>query len=63
MWRAENQAEAAGLTKLSLIVFEQNRGATALYQRLAYHEVALEQVVPHPVLHYTGDALLMVKSL
>ena len=60
---AESQARAAGLDKLSLIVFEQNAGALALYRRLGYVERAREAIVPHPLLHYGGDALLMVKAL
>lgn len=60
---AETQAIAKGLHKLSLIAFEQNQGAKRLYERLGYREVAREAVVPHPLIHYHGDALLMVKNL
>ena len=60
---AEDHARERQLPKLSLIVFEQNRDATQLYQRLGYREVARHPVVPHPLIHYTGDALLMVKNL
>ncbi len=60
---AEQHARDRGLTKLSLIVFEQNSGAKRLYDRHGYREVAREAVVPHPLIHYTGDALLMVKNL
>ena len=60
---AEQQAKQRGFEKLSLIVFEQNEGAKRLYDRLGYHEVARESVVPHELIHYSGDALLMVKNL
>lgn len=60
---AEAQAREQGLSKLSLIVFEQNEGARRLYLRHGYREVARQPVVPHPLIHYTGEALLMVKPL
>ena len=52
-----------GFQKLSLIVFEQNVGARRLYERAGYVERKRHDVVPHPLIHYTGDALLMVKDL
>ena len=60
---AEEQAQMLGFGKLSLIVFEQNVAAHRLYQRLGYKEVAREPVVPHPLIHFTGDAILMVKHI
>ena len=63
MQQAEGAARREGLDKLSLIVFEQNTGAKALYDRLGYKVAKREAVVPHPLIHYTGDALLMVKAL
>ena len=60
---AEKHARAQGFGKLSLIVFEQNEGAKRLYDRTGYRETAREPVVPHPLIHYTGDAILMVKLL
>ena len=62
MQLAEERAAEKGLTKLSLIVFEQNAGARRLYDRLGYREVAREAIVSHPLIHYSGDALLMVKK-
>ncbi len=59
---AETQAKKQGFKKLSLIVFEQNQGAKRLYERHDYQEVSREPVVPHELIHYTGDALLMVKK-
>jgi ribosomal protein S18 acetylase RimI-like enzyme len=60
---AEAKAIAKGFQKLSLIVFEQNMGAKRLYDRLGYREVAREAIAPHPLIHYTGDAILMVKTI
>ncbi len=60
---AEIKAREHGLSKLSLIVFEQNTGAKKLYDKLGYFEVLREAVVPHPMIRYTGDALLMVKNI
>lgn len=60
---AEQHALDKGFRKLSLLVFEQNAGAKRLYERTGYSEVAREAVYPHPLIHYTGDALLMVKGV
>jgi ribosomal protein S18 acetylase RimI-like enzyme len=60
---AERTGRQLGLEKLSLIVFEQNIGARRLYERHGYAEWRRHPVVPHPLIHYTGDALLMVKNL
>ena len=59
---AEEQAGNKGFDKLSLIVFEQNDGARRLYARHGYREVARAAVYPHPLIHYTGNAILMVKD-
>lgn len=59
---AEDQAIAKGFDKLSLIVFEQNKNAKRLYDRLGYREIAREAIVPHPLIHCSGDAILMVKQ-
>jgi ribosomal protein S18 acetylase RimI-like enzyme len=60
---AETHALQKGFNQLSLIVFEQNVGAKRLYERLGYREVAREAIVPHRLIRYTGDAVLMVKEL
>ncbi len=60
---AEIKSGELGLNKLSLIVFEQNKGAKRLYERLGYTETAREKVIPHPLIHFEGDAILMVKKL
>jgi len=51
------------LNKLSLIVFEQNAGAKRLYERLGYREVARKAIYPHPLVHFTGDAILMARDI
>jgi ribosomal protein S18 acetylase RimI-like enzyme len=60
---AETHAITKGVVKLSLIVFEQNQGAKRLYERLGYREIRREAIVSHPLIHYSGDALLMVKEM
>lgn len=60
---AEVDAKENGFNKLSLIVFEQNVRAKRLYDGLGFIEVARERVVPHPLIHYGGDAILMVKNI
>ena len=60
---AERKALAYGHDTISLIVFEQNVGALSLYERTGYVEVARRPLVPHPLLRFTGDALLVAKKL
>jgi len=60
---AERTCRQLGLEKLSLIVFEQNTGARRLYERHGYTERRRHRIVQHPLIHYTGDALLLVKNL
>ncbi len=60
---AEQQAKERGLAQLSLLVFEQNEGAVRLYKRNDFYEIKREPMVPHELIHYTGDVLLMVKDL
>ncbi len=60
---AEDKARNNALTRLSLIVFERNEGAKRLYERNGYCERAREPVVPHPLIHHEGDAVLMVKDI
>lgn len=63
MIEAEEACRRQGLSKLSLIVFERNAVARTFYERLGFVEKARHPIVPHPLIHYTGDALLMVKHL
>jgi ribosomal protein S18 acetylase RimI-like enzyme len=57
--QAHHQAAARGYRELSLLCFEQNTGAARLYRRLGFQEVDRVPVVPHPLIHFTGDLLLM----
>ena len=52
-----------GLTKLSLIVFEQNRRAVDFYRQQGFAEGARRTVLPHPLIRYQGDALLLVRPI
>ncbi len=61
---ARSLAEQERLPRLSLICFERNEAACALYLRHGYKVVDRRPLVPHPTLHYSdGDALLMALSL
>ncbi|KQT08960.1 GNAT family N-acetyltransferase [Ramlibacter sp. Leaf400] len=60
---AERDCRRLGLSKLSLVVFEQNVPAVRLYEQHGYRETRRHPVVPHPLIHHTGDALLLVKHL
>lgn len=60
---AERHAREKGFSVLSLIVFEENNGAKALYERADYQEIDRVPVHPHPLIHYGGDAVLMVKQI
>ena len=61
--KSDCRAIAKGFDKLSLIVFEQNKNAKRLYDRLGYREIAREPIVPHPLIHCSGDAILMLKTV
>ena len=58
---ATEQARESGFNGLSLVAFEQNEGAVRLYERLGYQEIDRAPVVPHPLIHLDGDALLMTR--
>ncbi|MCW8916693.1 MAG: GNAT family N-acetyltransferase [Magnetovibrio sp.] len=63
MDEVEQRARRDAHPSLSLIVFEANQGAARLYQRLGFEETARRAIYPHPLIHVTGDALLMVRPL
>ena len=63
MQQAHDKARQQGYSKLSLVAFEQNTGSVRLYQRLGYEIVDHAPIVPHPLIHYSGEALLMVASV
>jgi ribosomal protein S18 acetylase RimI-like enzyme len=61
---ATNRAVTCGLPRLSLICFEENASALALYASLGFREIDRRAVMSHPCLHYAdGDALLMKRRL
>src|SRR5215210_4238954 len=60
---AREQARERAIDALSLLVFEQNTGALRLYEREGFREVDRAPVVPHPLIHHTGDVLLMTAEV
>ncbi len=60
---AERIAQSLGLGATSLHVFEQNSPALTLYKSMGYTEVDRRPVVPHPLIRYDGQLLLLRKSL
>lgn len=63
MQLANEQARRNGFRMVSLVALEQNEGAVRLYQRLGYQIVDRAPIIPHPLIHCRGDALLMVYRL
>ncbi len=60
---ANKQAKENGFSTLSLVAFEQNKGAVNLYDRLRYTVVDQSPIILHPLIHYEGNALLMIRSV
>src|SRR5262249_2233773 len=56
---AHSRARAAGFSALSLIVFEQNTRAVALYERFGFRTVKRTRAAAHESMRYSGDLLLM----
>ena len=63
MAQVELEARERGYDRISLVAFEENAGSVRLYERLGYTVINRAPVVPHPMIHVRGDALLMVKAL
>lgn len=63
MQLAGDQARQNGFEKVSLVAFAQNEGSIRLYQKLGYEIVDRAPIIPHPLIHYDGEALLMVLPL
>jgi ribosomal protein S18 acetylase RimI-like enzyme len=61
--RARQRARELGLGQISLLVFEANEGGVRLYRRHGYREVGRRALVPHPLIHCTGDVLLFVTDV
>ena len=59
----ENRALSASVSRFSLIVASENRGAHALYLKLGFHEVASRPLVAFPGGPGGGLWLLMVRAL
>ena len=59
---AYKRARAEGMKKISLMCFEDNAGAFRLYEREGFKERKRRTVVPHPLIHHAGDAVLMVRE-
>ena len=60
---ATHQARHHGFKQLSLVAFEKNEGAIRLYERYGFREIDRAPIVPHPLIHYDGDAVLMTKEV
>jgi len=60
---ARQQARERGFDTLSLIVFAQNTGALRLYKREGFTVVDSRPVIPHPLIQYAGEALLMTAKV
>lgn len=54
---------AHGYSRLSLVVFKESTAAVRRYKRLGYENIDIAPIVPHPLMHYGGKALLMVASV
>ncbi|MCG8512393.1 MAG: GNAT family N-acetyltransferase [Rhodospirillales bacterium] len=60
---ARQQAREAGLKTLSLLAFDANPKAVKLYERLGFKTVETMPVVPHPLIRYRGNVLLMIADV
>ena len=56
---ARERARRLGCPALSLICFAQNEGARRLYEREGFTVIDRRDIVPHPMIHAAGEALLM----
>lgn len=60
---ARQQAQEQGFQELSLLAFEQNIRAVKLYERNGFKIIDCAFVVPHELIHYTGNVLLMTAPI
>jgi ribosomal protein S18 acetylase RimI-like enzyme len=60
---ARERARRLGCPSLSLICLDQNQGAKRLYEREGFTTIDRRDVVPHPLIHATGTALLMASPV
>jgi ribosomal protein S18 acetylase RimI-like enzyme len=56
---ARERARKLGCPELSLICFAGNAGARRLYEREGFAVIDRRAIVPHPMIHAIGEALLM----
>lgn len=61
--KAHDRARGMGLSQISLLVFEENKGAVRLYERHGFREIDRRPLVPHPLIHCTGDVLLFAADV
>ena len=60
---ARERARRLGCPALSLICLDQNKDAKRLYEREGFATIDHRDVVPHPLIHAAGTALLMVSPV
>ena len=60
---ARLKAREQGFQELSLLAFEQNERAVKLYRRNGFKVIERMSVVPHELIHYTGNVLLMTTPI
>lgn len=63
MERVDALAHEAGCSLSSVEVFEENRGAMRLYERLGYRVIETRPVVEHPSHPYRGNIALMIREV
>lgn len=62
--KAEEIASSHRCSAMSIQVYEQNTGAVRLYKRHGYKQLSSAAVIAHPCHpYYTGDVLLLTKSI
>ena len=60
---AKEKARQNGCREVSLLVFKQNEGAVTLYERGGFRINGRAPVVPHELIHYTSEVLLITASV
>jgi ribosomal protein S18 acetylase RimI-like enzyme len=60
---AKEKARQSGCPEVSLLVFEQNEGATKLYEHNGFRVIDRASVVAHELIRYTSEVLLMTASV
>ena len=60
---AKDKARGSACSEVSLLVFEQNKGAIKLYERNGFRVIDRALVVPHESIRYTGEVLLMTAPI